>query len=423
MTGELPLGWKQRLALGCAVLHEPPILFLDEPTSGVDPSARREFWDLINDLAQGGTTIFVSTHYMEEAEYCNRMVLMNRGRVVAVDDPGGLRGRMTDPIFEIATPLRPRRWRLSGDRTGFWRLPCSDETSTWWWTMTWRVASWFAAPVGEGCPHDLTRASHPLPGRRLRGVDPGRGWGEWRDRRSWTSYRLFAIARKEAVQLRRDTRSLILAFVLPLFMVLFFGYAISWDVKDIRLAVWDQDGTRGSRELAEAFEASGYFSIEAHPRSYQEAEGPLSRAEVRAVLVIPTGYERDLGAGMQVPVQLLLDGSDANTATIASNYAEAIVARHSAQILLKGRPSRSWPTAETRIWYNETLASRNMVVPGLIAVIMSIIAAMLTSLTIAREWERGTMEQLASTPVRAWKSYWANSFPISLSGFSTFAWS
>jgi ABC-2 type transport system ATP-binding protein len=107
-TGGLPLGWKQRLALGCAVLHEPPILFLDEPTSGVDPSARREFWDLINDLAQGGTTILVSTHYMEEAEYCNRMVLMNRGRVVAVDTPSGLRDRMTDPIIEVGTPVPPK---------------------------------------------------------------------------------------------------------------------------------------------------------------------------------------------------------------------------------------------------------------------------------------------------------------------------
>ncbi len=108
MTGGLPLGWKQRLALGCAVLHEPPILFLDEPTSGVDPSARRQFWDLINELAQGGTTILVSTHYMEEAEYCNRMVLMNRGKVVAIDAPAGLRSRMTDPLLEISTPVPPK---------------------------------------------------------------------------------------------------------------------------------------------------------------------------------------------------------------------------------------------------------------------------------------------------------------------------
>ncbi len=108
LTADLPLGWKQRLALGCAVLHEPSVLFLDEPTSGVDPSARRQFWDLINDLADGGTTILVSTHYMEEAEYCNRLVLMNRGRVIALDDPAGLRARMEEPILELKTPGAPR---------------------------------------------------------------------------------------------------------------------------------------------------------------------------------------------------------------------------------------------------------------------------------------------------------------------------
>lgn len=107
LTASLPLGWKQRLALGCAVLHEPSILFLDEPTSGVDPVARRQFWDLINDLAQGGTTILVSTHYMEEAEYCNRLVLMNRGKVIALDEPAGLRGRMDEPLLEIRTSEPP----------------------------------------------------------------------------------------------------------------------------------------------------------------------------------------------------------------------------------------------------------------------------------------------------------------------------
>jgi len=107
LTASLPLGWKQRLALGCAVLHEPPILFLDEPTSGVDPVARRQFWDLINDLARAGTTILVSTHYMEEAEYCNRLVLMNRGRVIALDEPAGLRGRMGEPLLEIRTSEPP----------------------------------------------------------------------------------------------------------------------------------------------------------------------------------------------------------------------------------------------------------------------------------------------------------------------------
>jgi ABC-2 type transport system ATP-binding protein len=103
LTGELPLGWKQRLALGCAVLHEPPILFLDEPTSGVDPISRRSFWDLIYMLTREGTTVFVSTHYMEEAEYCDRLSLMNRGRLIALDTPARLREKMSEPILEIPT--------------------------------------------------------------------------------------------------------------------------------------------------------------------------------------------------------------------------------------------------------------------------------------------------------------------------------
>jgi ABC-2 type transport system ATP-binding protein len=108
VTGELPLGWKQRLALGCALVHEPPILFLDEPTSGVDPVARRRFWDLVTDMAERGTTVFVSTHYMEEAEYCDRLALMNRGRLIALDTPEGLRARVMEPILEVKTDDAPR---------------------------------------------------------------------------------------------------------------------------------------------------------------------------------------------------------------------------------------------------------------------------------------------------------------------------
>ena len=106
-TGDLPLGWKQRLALGCAVLHEPPILFLDEPTSGVDPSSRRGFWDLIHALTDAGTTVFVTTHYMEEAEYCDRLALMNRGILIALDTPAGLRDSLDEPILEVRVQRSP----------------------------------------------------------------------------------------------------------------------------------------------------------------------------------------------------------------------------------------------------------------------------------------------------------------------------
>jgi ABC-2 type transport system ATP-binding protein len=107
LTADLPLGWKQRLALGCAVIHEPPILFLDEPTSGVDPVARRAFWDLINEMADAGTTVLVTTHYMEEAEHCRRLALMNRGRLIALDSPSALRASMSEPLYQVQTPDAP----------------------------------------------------------------------------------------------------------------------------------------------------------------------------------------------------------------------------------------------------------------------------------------------------------------------------
>ena len=211
--------------------------------------------------------------------------------------------------------------------------------------------------------------------------------------------RLAAIARKEAVQLRRDRRSMTLAFVLPLFLLLFFGYAITWDVDDIPLAVLDQDRTQRSRLLVDALRASGWFRIAERLGAYDRVDPRLDGGDVRGVLIIPPGFQRDLAAGRRAQVQLLLDGADANTATIAMNYADAIVARFSADVVLDGARAAPIADAETRVWYNPTLESRYMIVPALIAVIMSIIAAMLTALTIAREWERGTMEQLASTPV------------------------
>ncbi|GIW52341.1 MAG: membrane protein [Gemmatimonadales bacterium] len=211
--------------------------------------------------------------------------------------------------------------------------------------------------------------------------------------------RLWAIARKEAIQLRRDPRSLALAFLLPLFLIVFFGYAISFDVKDIRLGVLDYSQGPASRRLVESFQASGYFQVTRWFADPREMERALGRGLVRLALVIPPDFEGRLGSGRAAPLQLLLDGSDAATAAVAQNYAEAIVARFAAENTLRGMELRLPVEAEIRIWYNQTLESRNMVVPGLVAVIMSIIAAMLTALTIAREWERGTMEQLISTPV------------------------
>jgi ABC-2 type transport system permease protein len=211
--------------------------------------------------------------------------------------------------------------------------------------------------------------------------------------------RLFAISRKEVLQLRRDPRSLLLAFLLPMALILFFGYAISFDVEDIELGVLDQDRTQHSARLIQAFESSGYFQVTRTLEQSHQAEALLNRGIVRAVLVIPPGFTADLLASRSASLQMLLDGSDANTATITQNYANGIVAGFSAHPRLQATVLRPRIAVETRVWYNQTLESTNMIVPGLVVVIMSIIAAMLTALTIAREWERGTMEQLAATPV------------------------
>ncbi len=211
--------------------------------------------------------------------------------------------------------------------------------------------------------------------------------------------RLLAVSRKEVLQLRRDRRSMTLAFLLPLLLLLLFGYAISWDVRDVPTAVWDADRTPESRALLAAFWSSGYFSEVARVDDERAVRAALDRGEALLVLVVPRGFARDLGAGETAAVQAIVDGSDANTATIALAYARAIVLGQGARIRFEESRPPLPLRIESRVWYNEELRSRNMIVPGLVAVIMMIIAAMLTSLTLSREWERGTMEQLASTPV------------------------
>lgn len=211
--------------------------------------------------------------------------------------------------------------------------------------------------------------------------------------------RLWAMARKETIQLRRDARSLGLAFVLPLIMLVLFGYAITTDVQNITTAIVDRDHTPESRALTAAFSKSNYFMVKYTPETSEGVEKLIDLAKVRVVVVIPERFSVDLKAGRPAPVELLLDGSDAKTANVARGYADAIARTYSQNAQVTSRVGPAPVQAEGRVWYNETLDSATMIVPGLIAVIMSIISAMLTSLTVSREWERGTMEQLAATPV------------------------
>jgi ABC-2 type transport system permease protein len=218
--------------------------------------------------------------------------------------------------------------------------------------------------------------------------------------------RLRAIARKEFLHVLRDVRSLLLALALPLVMLLLFGYALTLDVDRIPAYVYDQDGTPQSREVIDQFRGSRYFQIMGAVNQYGPIENMVDRSKILIGIVVPRDYSRNLKSGKEADVQILLDGSDSNTASIALGYADAIVEtyaaqlRSDAQMRLGGQPMKIPVDVRTRVWYNSDLKSRNYIVPGLIAVSMMIIASLLTSLTIAREWENGTMEQLLSTPVR-----------------------
>jgi ABC-2 type transport system permease protein len=213
---------------------------------------------------------------------------------------------------------------------------------------------------------------------------------------------LGAVARKEWMHIRRDPRSLGMAFAIPMVLISLYGYALTLDVDNLRAIVSDQDRSPASREFLRAVTASGYFTIVAVTERPADVEVALDAGRAQVGLVLPRGLARDLDLGRAVPVQALLDGSDATSATIALGYLEAISRRFSESLRLDqpGGDRLVVPVeSRLRVWYNPELKSRNYIIPGLIAVIMMVIAALLTSLTVAREWEEGTMEQLIATPL------------------------
>jgi ABC-2 type transport system permease protein len=218
--------------------------------------------------------------------------------------------------------------------------------------------------------------------------------------------RFWAVARKEFIHIVRDFRSLGLAIAIPMFMLLLFGYALTLDVDQVPFLVWDPDHSPSSRALISAFSGSRYFDFRGGIDGYADAERAIDERRVLMALIIPSDFSARVESGRPAEVQVILDGSDANTATIALGYAEAVTQTASGRIaqaaLRRAGVTLRLPELEMspRVWFNEDMESRNFIIPGLIAVILSILAALLTSLTVAREWETGTMEQLISTPVK-----------------------
>lgn len=218
--------------------------------------------------------------------------------------------------------------------------------------------------------------------------------------------RLWAVARKEAIHVRRDPRSLGFAIGIPMLMLVMFGYALTLDVDRVPFVVWDQSSTVQSRDFISRFTATPYFDLRGTVSNYAELEHEINTRNAMLGLILPSNFARDLDAGRPSSVQAIVDGSDSNTAGIVLGYTQGIALAFNRQIALEQiqRRTGQTPTASldlrARVWFNPDLESRNFIVPGILAVIMGLISALLTSLTVAREWETGTMEQLISTPVR-----------------------
>jgi len=218
--------------------------------------------------------------------------------------------------------------------------------------------------------------------------------------------RTWAIFRKELIHIRRDPASLVQVILIPVILLLINGYALNFDLKDTPLAVYNQDGSRLSQDLVQRFQASRYFEIYRYVKNYEAISNLINTRAVMAALVIPHDFSRRLKAGQTVKIQLIVDGVNANTANLIITYTQGIGLAYNQNLLLErlhlhGLTTIAAPlVSEPRLWFNEDLESRNFIVPGLIAIIMTIVGALLTALCIIREKERGSMEGLMGTPLK-----------------------
>ena len=355
-SAALPLGLRQRLSLAVAVLHRPEVLILDEPTSGVDPAARDDFWRLLIELSrEQGVTIFLSTHFMNEAQRCDRISLMHAGQVLACDTPDALQRQFHGDTLEAAFV------RCLEQAQGSQAEPQGTVTET--------------APPSSGLPPNKT---------------------------GFSLARLLAVASREGKELLRDKVRLAFALLGALFMMVIFGYGISLDVENLAFAVYDQDQTPQSRAYLEAFRSSRYFEEKAPIHDAAQLHRRLQRSEIKLALEIPAGFGRDLYAGRQPTVAAWLDGGMPFRAETSRNYVEAVHQANLEQLAAQSSPAHNARPAaklETRFRYNQDVVSVNAIGPGVMALILAFIPAMLTALGIVREKELGSITNFYATPL------------------------
>lgn len=217
--------------------------------------------------------------------------------------------------------------------------------------------------------------------------------------------RLFAMAGKEIIQIKRDARSVAIVVAMPLIMMLAFGYGVSFDTKHIPVYIYDMEGSQQSQDFLKRFQSSHYFRVVRTVSDYKELVQAIDSGRCQIGIVVPSNFSRKLNSGETVSIQALADGTDSNSANLGMSYSQAVVQSYAQQIQIEWQRrhghSKAKPliSIDSRTWFNESLESMATIVPGVVALVMAVVGTFLTSLTIAREWERGTMEQLISTPV------------------------
>jgi ribosome-dependent ATPase len=389
----LPLGVKQRLQLAVAVLHRPPMLILDEPTSGVDPVARDAFWRTLIDLSRNdGVTIFLSTHFMNEAERCDRISLMHQGRVLAVGAPKELVKQRGSATLEDAFISYLEEAGGAGKEKK--PEPAAEAVAP--------EAAASAAPT----------VAKPGESRASRRFDPGRLW---------------AYARRETMELLRDPIRLAFAFIGPVVLMFAMGYGITFDVENLNYAAFDQDRTPESRRLLESFSGSRYFSKRPPIGSPAELEQRMRSGELAVVVEIPSGFGRDLERLHSPEVAFWIDAAMPFRGETAKGYVTGLTLRYVQDLLLE----RSGPNAlsnvylgginiENRFRYNQGFKSVFSMVPSVVVIILVLIPAIMATIGIVREKETGSIANFQSTPISKFEFLMGKLFPYVVVGMLSF---
>ncbi len=379
----LPFGVKQRLQLAVAVLHRPALLILDEPTSGVDPVARDAFWRSLIDLSRNdGVTIFLSTHFMNEAERCDRISLMHRGRVLAVGAPQELVKERGSASLEDA------------------------------FISSLEEAAGIDKTKKTEAPQPATPPAKAAPSRASRRFDPGRLW---------------AYARRETMELLRDPIRLSFAFVGPVILMLAFGYGITFDVENLKFAAFDEDQTPESHRLIENFSGSRYFSEQPPISSAAEIEQRMKSGELAVVVEIPAGFGRDLASLHPPEVGVWIDGAMPFRGETAKGYVTGLGLKYAKDLAVE----RLGPNIasnvylgglnlENRFRYNQAFKSVFAMVPTVIVMMLILIPAIMATIAVVLEKETGSIANFRSTPISKFEFLVGKQFPYVAVGMLTF---